>query len=314
MEDFSCGDDILSCLFALLEIVWAFTWAYTKAIWKCIVDIANEPFALNLVGVAVAAFAGTYGAQLIIKRNKKHDDVRREILTCNTAIATAFDILIMALSYKREFSLPLKTSHDYHLDNFKKKSQMHQTGGPNAGQVEYFVPNLKLMNRVIVTDKILLDKISTNISADARAVNLCVSLNRSIETLNSLILERNQFIPVLVKLNEQDPAKFTQIYLGLPSSAGHLDQRYPDLVNNILEMNDDAIYHSYELAKELNKHAKGLRDSIGKDSPGIGEITILEKDSYLLPDREKYAIWESSFVQKKKPKTRWYKRFLKLPR
>ena len=63
--------------------------------------IASDIF-IVIISTLVAAFAGAYGAQYIVERNRKKEVFLKEIRNTNAAIAVAFTISNSFLSLKQQ--------------------------------------------------------------------------------------------------------------------------------------------------------------------------------------------------------------------
>jgi hypothetical protein len=60
--------------------------------------LIDSPITLTIIGTAIAAFAGTYAATRIARKQKLRDDNVRELRITNAAINIAFEFCNSALS------------------------------------------------------------------------------------------------------------------------------------------------------------------------------------------------------------------------
>ena len=65
-------------------------------------DFLNTPFGLTLTGTSVAAFAGVYGAHIILDRKKRKENLLRELRITNASIMVSFEICNSFLSFKKQ--------------------------------------------------------------------------------------------------------------------------------------------------------------------------------------------------------------------
>ena len=85
---------------------------------QTIVDFLNSTFFLTLTGTFIAAFAGAYGAQYIIEKIKKKENLIKEIRNTNAALTTAFSICNTSLSLKKQHVKSLKENFDKQRKDF----------------------------------------------------------------------------------------------------------------------------------------------------------------------------------------------------
>lgn len=300
MEDTSYWEEIVNGLAAGVEIVWAFTWAYTKAIWKCIVDLLNEPFALNLIGVAVAAFAGTYGAQWIIKRNKEVDDDIAEVRQINVATAVLFEFCTAYLNLKRQHVQNLCSV--YHRDRkafFEFQNRLEETGEIPPQPFEY-VANLTTLDPMANQLDLLKENMFRGVVVSARALAATNTLIRSSVSLNSSIERRNSLI---LAFKSEHLALFPELkvkcFFGYPISETHVDRQYYDTIVGIGADTDNCIFYSKLIIEDLVERAEELKEKLGKKAPKIGRPNFSKADEEgLMPDPEKFKDWVNSFIIK----------------
>lgn len=252
----------------------------------------NSPPLMTLIGTLVAAFAGTYGAYLIIERNKKKTDMLQELRNTNSAISVSFEICNSLISLKDQHVLRLGQNYDRTRKNFHNFNANHQKGDLKKGKILEIHADFESLDPIHVPSDVLSKQVFEKISANARIHILTNTLMRTIDSLNKSISRRNEIIDNWKMKMNNDTSKFFQYYFGLPNSNGHVDQTYPDTVSAILSLTDDSIFFSRLLCEDLGKHGEKLKRTLGKKAPSISKIDFSKAaEKGLMPNPENYQDW-----------------------
>jgi hypothetical protein len=250
---------------------------------------SSTPF-IALISTFVAAFAGTWGAQLLAERNTTRRELLREIRAVNAAIALAFNISNTFITTKKQQVRDLVITYETQNSARKVHHQNIAAGLlPPGAPFQYSVVLQTLLppfSPIEELRRLLEEKIST----DLNPLILLTPLIQSIAGLADSFGQRNQFIEEFRMLPLNSDAIKAALYFGLESSIGHIDDRYPNLIDAISKQTDDCIAFSILLARALIKHGKRLGAKYGADAPRIAEPN-LSKAGDLVPDLALYAAW-----------------------
>ncbi len=123
---------------------------------------------------------------------------------------------------------------------------------------------------------------------------------QTLEELRRSLNARNAFIGYFRSVDQGDEDLRAALYLGLPYSDGHRDTTYPGTVQSIYHLNDDVIFFSQLLCRDLQGNGRNLlaqlerwggRPSLRITAPDFQS----EKVSNLLPNDRHYQDWLHNF-------------------
>ncbi len=254
----------------------------------------NSDFAATLLATLVAAFAGAFGAHVIIEKTKRKQEQQRELRITNAAIMVSADICSLFLNLKRQHVKDLKQKFQDDIENYAIVSGRSQKKGW-PGQIFILQSNLTTLDPVRIPGEILVRQVFEDISPGQRAYTLTNTLIRSAHSLNRFINLRNEFGQKMKGLDNND---ICNLYLGLPDEQGHVDRTYTDSVKHICNLTDDCIFFSKTLTNDLVEHGELLKTRLGKGAPRVNKpnFSNAEKEG-LVPDLQRHKDWLGMFVK-----------------
>jgi hypothetical protein len=244
---------------------------------------------IPLVSALAGAGVGAYSAQYIAARNKRHDDLLKEVRSANAACTMAYSITDSFITVKRDIVKPL-------LDNFTKELARFEVAGRN------FIPGVSapidiafdLQTFTLVKTPVshLQDIVYKGVSAPIRAISIMSVLDRTIAGLEGFHAERNKLCDEL----RQKPFD-GHVYFGVKKGDA-TDARYSSVLSNLSSYSDDAIYFSRLLGDDLKKYANEVKARLPKKlqvwAPVITSASFA-KAADILPDPAKYNDYEIMF-------------------
>ena len=121
-------------------------------------------------------------------------------------------------------------------------------------------------------------------------------LSNVLDQLGSLIIQRNEMLEDFRKA-QQEGQHLGEVYYGFTMEGG-ADQRYKNVVENLVSINDDAIYFSKLIGDDLQRYTVALRSTLPHDmrtqAPVVVSANFSKRDD-VMPDAAKYAEFEAMF-------------------
>lgn len=264
----------------------------------------NSNFITSLVGALAGAGAGALAAQRIVERGKHRDELLQEIRNTNAAIALAFSATNTFLALKNQHVKALKENFDKQRTQLDDYKQQRQTGVIAQNQAFYFQADLQTLSPQVVPIDTLRGIVFERLSITGRALNLVTAIMQTDQNLEESLTKRNGLIQQY-RVLEMTPEKLAPLYFGFQYEQGHLDLSYPMVIDAIYSANDDGIFFSQLLCKDLYEHGNKLSVEFKKkykaEPPVINEVSFdTEKAKSLIPPESSYADWLSAFVKKQK--------------
>lgn len=252
--------------------------------------VLSSPLSIAIFSTAIAAFAGTWGAQLLAERTARRKEILREIRGVNAALSFAFNIANTYIAIKKQHTKELVADYkqqwtDREAHYMRVNESVIPAGTP-------FPFNLILQtilppySPIAELQKTLLDRINPS----GRALLLLTPLTQSIEGFADAAKQRNAWIDEVKNMPDNDDARKASLYFGIPYAAGRIDDRYPRLMEAIESYNDSCIGFSVVLVNVLKEHGEKMAAEYGKNAPKIGKPNF-EMAGDLIPDLKEYSVW-----------------------
>lgn len=253
---------------------------------------------------AFGAFAGAFAASRA--HNKR--TIVAELNALNAAHELSVAIANILLAIKRQHVAPIKEDFERIKASYANHQAMVATGTQHAPF--HFVADMRSLT-LPATPHVALEKmIFEKTLVRGRALAALVSLVGVIDGLAISIKGRNEMVENrrTAEWNDQERLQF---FLGLRSTNGIIDERFPTNLAAITAQTDDCIFFAKILASDLAQYANKLNS---KKSwfyrlrvPRIdGTDWTYPEKSGLMPKEDDYQNWLRGF--KPRP-TRW-RRFL----
>lgn len=263
-----------------------------------------ESTAVSFFGALAGAGAGAWGAQRVIERTRRREDLLREIRNTNAAVMVAFTIANAALGMKSQVVKPMVDRFRTDLEGLRNHLAKRQVSGAPKPMFSFQADLQGFVAPSFPVDT-LKTLVFDRISAYGKALNLVplienasIGLSRSIEERRSLILDFKKY-----------PMDDTWAlrYFGEKSPSGHTHREFADLIDVIASYTDDVIYFSGALSEELVAHSQRLHkvfsDRYGKGAPQVDAPDFSgPKELGLYPSMKDYGAWEQWITQRGDPK------------
>ncbi len=141
-----------------------------------VISFLNSNFFLTITGTFVAAFSGAYGAQYIIEKIKKKEDLIKEIRNTNAAITTAFSICNTSLSLKKQHVKSLKENYDKQKHDFLEFDRKLSRGEIERGRFFEFQVDFQSISTLSLPIDILKKQLFEKVSTTGKILTITTTL------------------------------------------------------------------------------------------------------------------------------------------
>jgi hypothetical protein len=243
---------------------------------------AESPFTIGVISTFIAAFAGTWGAQLLAERMASRRLLLSEIRATNAALGLVFTIANTYITTKKQHIQKLVQDYDAQV-----AARKAHAAGPNAGTpFAYRLEGQTLIPPFSPIDE-LRQMLRERITPDGKAMILLTPLVQSIHGFTETALQLNAWIAEVKSLPDATKAAY---FFGLPYAPGHVDDRYASFIKALNWQTDDCIAFSILIGRSLISYGERLVKRYGDEAPKIS-IANYDKAGGLLPDMALYADW-----------------------
>ncbi|MDG4546588.1 MAG: hypothetical protein PQ612_10535 [Rickettsiales bacterium] len=264
----------------------------------------NSTLFISLISTLVAAFAGAFGAQVIIERSKNKDRIIKDIRNINSTIMLSFGICNSFLSLKKQYVKSLKENFDKKKEELQKFQENRKVNTSDKNIFE-FQADFQTIDPLLIPTDVLQKQAFENMTLNGRPFSLVTTLIQTIHAVNSHINKRNNLI-ALYHANPPLPNDvLVRIYFGLPDRAGNIDENYPSCIDAIYTHTDDCIQFSSMLCNDLNILGEQLKKDFdkkfGKGAPTVNKPDFSKAEKIgIMPDPKNYKDWEEMFIKAEK--------------
>ncbi len=247
--------------------------------------IAGSPLSIAVVSTFIAAFAGTWGAQVLAERKADRKALLSEIRGTNAALGLVFTITNTYITAKKQHIRALV--QDYEAQVAARKA--HFAG---AGAGSPFACHLDLQTIAPPFSPIdeLRQMLREKITPDGRALILLTPLVQSIHSFADTVTQRNDWIAEVKAMPEHSDALVAAWFFGNSYAPGRIDDRYPTLISALKHETDDCIAFSILIGQSLVSYGERLTTRYGDGAPRISKASY-DNAGDLLPDMSLYAAW-----------------------
>lgn len=271
-------------------------------------EFANSSVVSSLFGALAGAWGGAFAVQKISQSARYRDEMLREIRSVNTSLHLLHTMAVAFLTFKEQHAKGLVKSYESQRAQAHEAAQPRQAGSPppkigfvNLSMIELLRPRLDLLETHALLE----------MTATGRILHLYSALAQTVQSLNYVIEQRNEFAAEASRLDKQE---LSSRLFGLPLPDGSIDDRYGHNVRAIGKLTDDCIYFSIKLMQQLESHGSRVRQLYvrrhDRNAPQVDRVRLLEKQA-LLPEFRTYRRWEDALATKVPPTDR-YRRFARL--
>lgn len=254
---------------------------------------------MAVLGGLAGALGGALGAQHIVERSRRRDELLKELRNTNSATMIALTTCNTALSLKKQHVQPMFELFAQDKEALRKFKEQRATGQRQGNAVYHFTADLKTFPAPVVPIETLKDLAFHRISAYGRVLALVSVLEQSLLGLKEAVLRRDLLIQRFVS-GAVPAEQLPQYYFGTPLHTGDTNHEYPDLVEAIHSYVDDIAFFSALLCTDLIEHGNSIRTaytkSFGKDAPKVSTVDFSgPRQKGLIPPDAQYADWLNGF-------------------
>ena len=268
----------------VLGNVFRFIAPYALNVWQYL----DSNFSAALFG----ALAGALGAHFIAARSERRRRLLSEISGVNNAIELSNTIANTFLAIKRQHVKSLGETYARDFEKFAVFLSLPRPPPPAPPALYVFVADFRTFPMPLTPVVELRETILNRIQTSVRAISISIPLHQCIDSFATVLGAR---VAVFQRIRALPDADKVAVYFGLRTSAGDIDETYPDLMLGLCNNVDDAIYFSILLEEILVAHGNTLAKRYGRASPKILKIDNSNVPADLLPDRANYPDFERIF-------------------
>jgi len=263
----------------------------------------NSNLAIAFIGGLTGAFGGALGAQHIVERSRRREDLRKELRNTNSATMVSMSICNAALALKKQHVQPLYDQFKQDKEEIENFQQQHAEGRKPGNNEYRFLADFRIFPAPIVPIETLKDLAFSKISTVGRPLALVAVIEQSLEGLKGAIQKRD----ILIQNFSHGQIPKDQIhlyYFGMPLPTGNINQEFPDTLSAIISYLNDAIFFSSLLCTDLVAHGDEVKEiyskKFKKDSQKVSTVDFSgPKEQGLFPPESDYSEWLNSFTKQK---------------
>ncbi|MEP6826518.1 MAG: hypothetical protein ABJA10_00430 [Aestuariivirga sp.] len=270
---------LVTAIFAILLLAYVPPSTLGEHFW---LDAA-WPLLLAIISTFIAAFAGTWGAQITAERVASRKALLSDIRNVNAALALCFSITNTFITFKKQYVDGMVKSYDALQAEYETHKQKG-LGGKFHKQVD-FSELLMSYSPIDELRKIVFEKLSPSIKVLLKITPLVQSIHDFTEVLN----KRNEWIVAFRNSDIGDQEKFAKL-LGFEYPVGKIDERYKGYMQSLKEKGDDCIVFPILISQSLKTYGEALRKRYGDDGPKIVSADFQNSAEYV-PNLDNYKEW-----------------------
>lgn len=272
-----------------------FTW-----VWEGTKAFASSGFLIALIGSFAGAFAGALGAQRIVERFKERELLLLQLRNTNAAIMVSFSVCNSIITIKDRHVASLSATFRRQEEELRDFDRKRDSGAIPPEKPFEFQADLRTLPLPLTPIDILQTQVFERLSVTGRPLAVVTTLSQTIQSLTTSIAARNALIERFMAAGGSANPEFHNQYFGLPSSSGHHSTEYPDTIEAIHSLTDDAIFFSHLLCDDLQDHGNSVlnryKARFKDDSQSVSKPNFAKaKEAGLLPDGANYQDWLHGF-------------------
>lgn len=265
-------------------------------------QIFGSTFAISFISALAGAAGGALGAQRVIERAKRKDDLLKELRNTNAAIMVAFTITNTTLGLKKQLVKPMQDKFNADRAAFTQYQSERKNGMRQGNAPHGFQADLQTFLPPAIPTETLKTLVYDRISAHGKPLGLVSLVEGAAVGLAKSIDERRRLIAELKSALLTD-TEWAYRYFGERSPTGQTHREYADLVEVIGSYTNDLLYFSVAMASELVKHGEAIRsafvDTYGKGAPNVSSPDFSgPRKSGLFPPESDYSSWSQWIVER----------------
>jgi len=227
------------------------------------VTIPIEEVATKVIVPLVAAFAGAFTAQHFADRNRRREEILKEIRSTNAAISLACAVCQVGMRLKKQHIRDLLNDFEKSRAAFIEGHRRNADGLSEPAEAVRIEFNLRTLHPPKLDAAILRAHVLERVNISGRGLHAAIEIDDVATTLTDVMAQRNVQVKELqaeqMRLISEgrSVAATAPRYFGLPTPQG-CDERYVSLLQGIGESTDNVIFFSYQLCLDLQEHGKIL--------------------------------------------------------
>jgi hypothetical protein len=249
--------------------------------------VSGSPIVIGIVSTAIAAFAGTWGAQLLAVRTARRRELLTELRATNTALGLVFNITNMYIVAKKQHIAAIVREHE---------TQCEQQSKTNSDYTVYVQLDFRTLYPPLPLIADLNKLLREEITVGTKAIILFTQLSQSVSDLAHTISERNRWIDEVRRMSGEysNRDKMARMFLGIPYIVDfpqeQTDTRYSDYIAALKLQVDDCIAFSVMLGQLLTNYGRIISQNYGHGAPKTHELRFTGLEEYL-PNMSAYQSW-----------------------
>lgn len=253
-----------------------------------IIEISTY-FVIPIFSAAAGAYFGGLGAQNYARKLERKERISNQVASINYAIGAYAALLDVLVDYKKQL---VRSMCDAYFDDIERLKSHDFSKGPFE-----HVADLKSLPEVWVPLNDLNSVLSHETNIHMKGMQASFRLNRMIDGLNQIILERNNFI---VEFRSTHDNVKQLIYFARPLPNGSVDTRYLSYMTGLKDYMDDSLFYCSVVLCELEKAGIEVKEeypsSRGDRGPKVISIdySAAARDG-VIPDSTNYTGWLDAF-------------------
>lgn len=209
----------------------------------------------DLTRTLIASAFGTFAGAWIASRTQTKRSIIAELNAIAAADMLAIQIANTHIALKRQHVRPIVASYeqigrDYEAYRNSRAMQVAKVAFSYSAELKSLSP---LRTPIIALEALILEKISLR----GRGLAAALELAAAIDVLKLVIENRNLLIDEFKTSQLEDHQKL-EIFLGLRTAKGVVDERFKSNVEALLLKTDDCIFFSKILSEDLHRYAARL--------------------------------------------------------
>jgi hypothetical protein len=279
---------VVVILTALFLVLFALVAVSPKSITARLWSVADSPISIAVVSMFIAAFAGTWGAQVLAEKTARRKEQLAEIRGTNAAIGLAFNIANTYITTKKQLVRDLVAEYERQSAEWQGHCSGVAAGTIPPGMPFKYQIELRTTFMPFSPVEELRQILRDRISPDGKAMILPTPLIQSIRGFADTVAQRNTWIEQYKRV--PDETRGAHLYFGTSYAAGRADDRYPNFIKAIERQTDDCIAFSIMITESLKRYGDRLAGQYGPGAPTISAPDF-GRAGDLLPDMRHYSEW-----------------------
>lgn len=264
-----------------------------------------------MVGALAGAGIGAWAAGYISEKNKKREQLTKEIRDTNAAIVLALGVMTSGIKLKKQHVKALKEDYE---EQRKKCREILAIIAAGQATTESADINLLELPEIAPPVAHLQEIVFSRLSTIGRTLASVTELADGVINLNAALKRRNDLITRMKNRDFPPGATKVHFYFGLKYGHGETNEEYRDSIEGINFYTNDIIFFGSELYADLREHAESLvarfnESRLGGEAPKVQEVDLSEaRQNGWIPPAEDYIAWTSGFQKtpKEPRKRRWF--------